>query len=184
VVNDHFTYTAVAAVPTVTAVTPTSGPTAGGRTVTVTGTHLTGATAVHFGSAAGTTVTVLSDTSLTVRTPPHAAGTVHVTVSTPDGTSATSTADRYRYLARPTVTSVSPHSGPRAGGTLVTVLGHAFVSGATVRFGTTAGTHVRVVSSTKLTVRSPSHAAGRVHVTVRTGGGTSATLSADRYTFT
>ena len=183
VANDHFAYMSSAQAPTVTAVAPTSGPTAGGRTVTITGSHLTGATAVHFGSASGTTVQVLSDTSVTVRTPAHAAGTVHVTVTTPDGTSATSTADRYRFLARPKVTWMSRHSGPRAGGTLVTVVGSGFVSGATVRFGTTAGTHVTVVSSTKITVRSPRHAAGRVHVTVRTGGGTSARSTVDRYTF-
>ena len=184
VANDRFTYTPVGPAPTVTAVAPTSGPPGGGRTVTITGAHLTGATAVHFGTASGTTVHLLSDTSMTVHTPAHAAGTVHVTVTTPDGTSATSTADRYRFLARPKVTSVSPHRGPHAGGTLVTVLGSGFVSGATVRFGTTAGTHVTVVSSTKITVRSSKHAAGRVHVTVRTGGGRSATATVDRYTFT
>jgi hypothetical protein len=184
VATDHYTYTATGPAPTVTSVAPTSGPTGGGRTVTITGTHLTGATAVHFGTAAGTSVHVVSDTSLTVRTPQHAAARVDVTVTTPDGTSATSSADRYRFLARPRVTSVSPHSGTKAGGTLVTVVGHGFVAGATVRFGTTAGTQVKVVSATKLTVRSPKHATGRVDVTVRTGGGTSASVSADRYTFT
>lgn len=181
--SDQFAYTTPPA-PTVAAVAPTSGPTAGGRTVTITGTHLTGATAVHFGTAAGTSVHVLSATSLTVHTPQHTAGAVDVTVSTPGGTSVTSTADRYRYLARPSVTSLSPHSGTRAGGTTLTIVGSGFVSGATVRFGTTAGTHVKVVSSTKITVRTPQHAAGRVHVTVRTGGGTSATVGVDRYTFT
>nr|WP_306220717.1 IPT/TIG domain-containing protein [Cohnella sp. WQ 127256] len=35
--------------PTITSISPTSGPTSGGTSVTLTGTNLTGATAVHFG---------------------------------------------------------------------------------------------------------------------------------------
>jgi len=51
--------------PTVTSITPTAGPTAGGTTVILTGTNFTGATAVNFGS---TTVvpTVNSSTQITV----------------------------------------------------------------------------------------------------------------------
>ena len=41
------------AAPTVTGISPTSGPTAGGTSVTITGTDLTGATSVKFGSVAG-----------------------------------------------------------------------------------------------------------------------------------
>jgi hypothetical protein len=65
----------------------------------------------------------------------------------------------------------------------VTVVGTGFVSGAVVRFGTAKGTSVTVVSSTKLRVRTPRHAVGKVDVTVHTGGGTSVTASADRFTF-
>ena len=46
---DKFTYT-VPPVPTVTGVSPASGPSTGGTTVTVTGTGLTGASAVNFGA--------------------------------------------------------------------------------------------------------------------------------------
>ncbi len=44
-------------VPTVTSISPTAGPLAGGTTVTVTGTNLTGATAVDFGSTPATNFT-------------------------------------------------------------------------------------------------------------------------------
>ena len=47
--SDQFTYNAPA-LPTVTGVSPTSGPAAGGTSVTVSGTNLTGATAVDFGT--------------------------------------------------------------------------------------------------------------------------------------
>jgi hypothetical protein len=85
---------------------------------------------------------------------------------------------------RPKVTGLSRTSGPRSGGTKVTITGSGFAPGSTVRFGSTTGKKITVVSSTKITVVSPRHAAGRVHVTVKDSGGTSATSSADRYTFT
>ena len=45
------------------------------------------------------------------------------------------------------------------------------------------GAHLVVLSASKLTVRSPAHAAGKVDVRVRTFGGTSAKGAADHYTF-
>ena len=54
-------FTFKGATPTVTAVAPTSGPTSGGTTVTITGTGFTGATQVAFGPVAATRFTVVSD---------------------------------------------------------------------------------------------------------------------------
>jgi IPT/TIG domain len=83
--------------PTVTGINPTSGLVAGGDTVTVTGSGLAGATAVRFGTAAAAIPAPVSDTHLTVTSPPNPPGTVHVTVTTPAGTSATSAADQFTY---------------------------------------------------------------------------------------
>jgi hypothetical protein len=84
--GEKFTYDPV---PTVTKVTPSSGSTAGGTTVTLTGTgFVTGATTVTFGGTLGTAVTVTSPTQLKVTTPSHKAGPVTVLVTTPGGTSA------------------------------------------------------------------------------------------------
>ena len=80
--------------------------------------HLTGATAVHFGSTPGTGITGVTATSLTV-TSPAGTGTVDVTVTTPNGTSAVNApGDQFTYNAPalPTVTSVSPTNGPAAAG--------------------------------------------------------------------
>ncbi len=66
--SPRWTLTVVAA-PTVTAVSPNTGPTAGGTGVTITGTGFTGATAVDFGANAATGVTVNSDTSITATSP-------------------------------------------------------------------------------------------------------------------
>ena len=80
--------------------------------VTITGTNLIGATAVNFGGTAATGYTVNSATQITATSPAHAAGTIDVTVTTAGGTSATSAADNFTYVAAPTVTSISPTSGP------------------------------------------------------------------------
>ena len=84
--------------PVVTGVSPTSGPVAGGETVTVTGSGFTNATGVSFGAVAATNLAVLSDTELTVSSPAaNATGAVEVTVIAPAGTSGTSAADQFTY---------------------------------------------------------------------------------------
>ncbi len=92
---DHFAFDAV---PTVTAVSPSSGVSPGGTSVTVSGTgFVSGSTTVDFGSTAGTSVSVGSSTSLTVTSPGHVGGTVDVTATTPGGTSSTGSADHFTY---------------------------------------------------------------------------------------
>jgi hypothetical protein len=177
---DHFTYTTG---PTVTNVSPNAGPTAGGTSVTISGTALTGATAVHFGANAATGVAVNSDTSITAISPAGSTSTVDVTVTTPGGTSATSTADHFTYVAAPTVTAVSPTSGPVAGGTSVTITGTNLTAATAVQFGANAATGVVVNSATSITAISPAGSAGTVHVTVTTQGGTSATSGADQFSY-
>ncbi len=108
--------------PTVTGVSPSSGPAAGATSVTITGTNLTGATAVKFGTTASGSFTFNSATQITA-TSPAGSGKVDVTVTTPGGTSATSSAAQYTYVPAPAVTGVSPSSGPAAGGTSVTITG-------------------------------------------------------------
>jgi len=65
--GDIITYTGA---PTVESISPTSGPGAGGTTVTIKGCGFSGATGVTFGSAAGTNVTVVNDATITVTSPP------------------------------------------------------------------------------------------------------------------
>lgn len=84
---------------TVTAVSPATGPVTGGTAVTITGTRFTGATSVRFGATPAGSFVVLDDTRISAIAPPGAAGVVDVTVTGPGGTSATSPADRYTYVA-------------------------------------------------------------------------------------
>lgn len=83
----------------------------------------------------------------------------------------------------PTITSISPTTGPTTGGTTVTVNGSRFADGATVKFGDAAGQQVVVSNALRLTVRTPAvMSAGRVTVTVTNPDGTSGTL-ADAFTY-
>ncbi len=170
------------AAPTITSISPTSGPTAGGTTVTITGSGFTGATSVDFGSVGATSFNVVSDTQVSAISPP-GTSTVDVTVTTPNGISATSTADKFTYQAAPTITSISPTSGPTAGGTTVTITGSGFTGATSVDFGSVGATSFSVVSDTQVSAISPP-GTGSVDVTVTTPNGISATSTADKFTYT
>ncbi|MDP4271898.1 MAG: IPT/TIG domain-containing protein, partial [Bacteroidota bacterium] len=84
--------------PAITGISPTSGSTEGGTTVTITGTNFTGATAVKFGSTNATSFTVNAAPQITAISPAGSAGAVDVTVTTAGGTSATSASDQFTYV--------------------------------------------------------------------------------------
>jgi hypothetical protein len=170
--------------PTVTGISPNSGPLAGGNSVTIAGTNFTPTSTVKFGTTVASSVTFVSGTSLTATAPAESAGTVDITVTTALGTSPTSAADQYTYVGVPTVTSIWPTSGPSSGGTAVTITGTNFTPGSTVMFGTVAASGVIYVSPTDLAAVSPPGTIdSTVDVTVIAAGGTSATSAADKYTF-
>jgi len=170
------------AAPTITSVVPDTSPLTGGKTVIINGTNFTNnaqsaTISVTFGGVPSPNVTVVSDSQISAVTPPHAAGTVNVMVTTPDGQSA-SASDAFTYApAPPTMSSVSPTSGPVTGGTAVTIIGTNFVSGATVSFGGTSASGVSFVSSTQLKATTPTHAAGTVTVAVTNPDGTQTALA-------
>jgi hypothetical protein len=97
--------------PTVTNVNPGSGPAAGGTSVTITGTGFTGTTAIKFGSTSAASFTVNSAASITAISP-HGTGTVDVTVTTPNGTSATTAADRFTYVTANTTVTLTSSQNP------------------------------------------------------------------------
>ncbi|MEA2209629.1 MAG: hypothetical protein QOF54_2106, partial [Solirubrobacteraceae bacterium] len=82
--------------PAVTNVRPGQGPAAGGTEVVISGANFNHATQVQFGATAVKAV-AQSTTEIVTVTPPGAPGKVHVTVTTPAGTSATSSKDTFVY---------------------------------------------------------------------------------------
>jgi hypothetical protein len=179
--SDHYAFVAL---PTVTSVSPTAGPTTGGNTVTINGTNLTGATAVSFGGTPATGVAVVSATQITAVAPAGAAATVNVIVTAAGGTSAAVAADQYTFVVVPTVTAVSPTVGPTAGGNTVTITGTGFTGATAVSFGVVAATNVAVVDDSHVTAKAPAQSAATVDVTVSVGAATSVTSAADHYTYT
>jgi len=183
--TNGFTYTAANPAPTVTAITPNSGPTNGGTGVTITGTGFLSGATVKLGGTSATSVTVVNSTSITAVTPAHAAGAVSVAVANTDTQSGALT-NGFTYTASnpaPTVTAITPNSGPGNGGTAVTITGTGFLSGATVQLGGTSATGVAVVSSTSITATTPAHAAGAVSVMVTNTDAQSGTLT-NGFTYT
>ncbi|WJY42595.1 IPT/TIG domain-containing protein [Streptomyces sp. P9-2B-2] len=146
---------------------PVSGVTAGGDTVTINGTGLTTATAVNFGATAATP-TVVNDGQLTVTVPAGAApGPVSVSVTTAGGTN---NGLSYTYIDAPTIVSLNPTAGPASGGTVVTITGTNLSTTQSVTFDGTLAPF-SVLSDTSLSVVTPAGTAGAVDVTVTTSGG-------------
>jgi hypothetical protein len=167
----------------VTGISATTGPASGGTSVTISGTGFNNATAVDFGTAPAS-FTITSDTSIAAVSPATGAGTVDVTVTDAGGTSATSPADEFTFVAPPTVSSISPNSGPVAGGTEVTITGTNLSTTTGVKFGESPAGFV-VIDDTSITAYAPAiEAPDDVHVIVTTIGGVSPTSNADRYTYT
>jgi hypothetical protein len=169
--------------PTVTAVSPAFGTTAGGTSVTISGTNFAGFTAVNFGSVAATGCSG-SSTTLTCTSGAGSAGLVNATVTTPGGTSATGSADQFTYIGVPTVASVSPNTGSTAGGTSVTITGTNLLGSTIVNFGASNPASFVVTNNTTIAVASsPAGSAATINVTVTTPQGTSATGTPDQFTY-
>jgi IPT/TIG domain len=172
--GDKFHYTAS---PSVSSLSPDHG--SAGDTVTIMGSNLGGATAVKFGATDATSFSVVDATHVRAVVPA-GTGTVDVTVTNPDCTSATSAADSFRYVTPPTVSSLSPGHG-HAGDT-VTIAGTNLAGVTGVNFGSVAATGVHAVDSTHVTAVAPA-GSGTVDVRVTTPDGTSPTGAADAFTY-
>jgi len=147
--------------PTISSFTPKSAGT--GATVTITGTNLTGATAVSFGGTAATSFNVVSDTSITAVVASGTTGSVSVTTS-----GGTATLAEFTFVPPPTITSFTPASAGT--GATVTITGTNFTGATTVSFGGTAVTSFNVDSDTSITAVLASGTTGSA--TVTTAGGT------------
>jgi hypothetical protein len=154
------------AAPTISSVSPTGAPLAGGTTVTIQGANFVvgpPGTTARIGGIAATVIAVDSSTQMRVTSPAHAAGLVDVVVTNPDLQTGASTG-AITYLAPPTVTGISPTSGS-TGGTAIVVSGTGFAPGLTLKLGGTTATYGSF-TATSINATAPAHAAGVVDVTV------------------
>src|SRR5262249_40994641 len=141
--------------PLVEEVSPGVGPKAGGTAVTIKGQNFFKVKGVSFGATPAASFTVDSSEQIRAVSPP-GTGSVHVRVTTSVGISPEmsgggwggSPDDFFFYLERPVVTSVTPVSGPTAGGTQVVITGTNLATSPTVRFGTTAASNNNMTINT------------------------------------
>ncbi len=170
--------------PTVSAITPSLGPVAGGTVITITGTEfVSGSTTVSVAGVAlpPASVVVGSSTQITAVMPAGNAGYATVRVSTPAGYSERS----FEYLAPPTLTGIAPVSGPVAGNTRITLNGTNLLDRAsaplTVTVGGVLATDLWYFNSTQVSVVTPPGVEGTAAVVVTTGGGSATSPSSFRY---
>jgi hypothetical protein len=175
---------------------PATGPAGawnGGNTVTISGINFGTSPSVTFNGNPATLVQPVTDMQINVVVPPRTgtiAGTqtVPVVVSTAGGQSDGGPSYTYPAPPAPTVTGLSPTSGPVTGTTTVAITGTNFIPPAggqvSVSFGGRAATVV-TVSPTSIVCTAPAGAAvGPVAVQVTAIGGQSATNPGDVYTYT
>ncbi len=147
--------------PTLASLSPAYGALQGGTLVTITGANFTDSadTIVTFDGITASNIKVISDNTLTVITPPHAAGAVAVRIVNRKGGSSLNQGFTYwsgePLLKRPTVTRIAPNFGSLRGGTLVTITGSDFTPATTLAFGNKLMTPI-FISPQELRVTSPS----------------------------
>lgn len=158
-------FTFIAAAPTISTISPMTGTTSGGTTITITGNNLIGTTSVTVGGAVATSVTVVSATQVTAVTPAGTVGAKGVSLTTAGGTF--TAPNSFTYVAPPVITSFTPDTGSLAGGQTVTITGTGFTGTYSVTFGGTAAPIVSV-SDTQVVVTSPARVAGAVKIVITT----------------
>jgi hypothetical protein len=136
---------------------------------------------VNFGTTPGTIASV-SDTSLGVVTPAGVSGTVPINITTTGGTNSSLS---FSYVNPPVLTSISPTSGPAAGGTVVSITGQNLASATDVVFASATAVvpaaSFTVNSDLSISATSPAATAGNYALEVITSAGLSNGIA---YTFT
>jgi len=154
-------------------INPASGPEAGDTAVSIVGSGFTEAESVFFGDNSATQVIIISDNEIIAVTP---AGTGEVAVTIDGGAFADPIVSPVNFTYVPgevtppgetpgVITTVTPTSGPEAGGTVVTIGGEGFTGATDVTFGDNSATEYVVVSDTEIMATTPA-GVGTVVVTV------------------
>ncbi len=155
-------------------VRPNAGPVAGGTKIIITGTNFAPGSRIRFGSIPARSTQYINPGKLVAITASATApGPAAVTVYT--GDRVTTLKRSYRYEAALEITSVSPTSGPIAGGQKVTITGSGFAPDTFVDFQGADVTTMKYIDQHTLQVVTATRAAGTVDVVV-TNEDESATL--------
>ena len=161
---------------------PGAGPRSGGTQVTLAGSGFDDDTTVRFGDI-DVAATFVSDTELTVRTPPGPAGFVNITVMNDNGISGLVDGFFYTSPGNDAVTlhGIGPNMGPSNGGQIVTLIGEN-LDGANLS-ATIGGAALDIIDSSATTIvgRTPAGTPGTADVQVTTADGTATLPNAYQY---
>lgn len=161
--------------PTLTSVSPNLGPVAGGTAVKIYGTNFKNDSKVFLGGQE-IAKTYISTTELRITTPEWvSAGTVDVQVLNVDGQSAVLTGgftfELPPPIPAPTISSVTPNSGPQEGGTIVTIKGSDLSVETEVRIGDVK-VPTSFMSNTEIRIKTPAWStAETVNISVSSSDG-------------
>ena len=159
--------------PTITGVTPSSGPASGGIVVSVEGMDLTPDSEVWFGGNKAEIVTYGGSTGIAVTLPAGNDGPVDVLVTT-TGFEPSVLKAGFTYVSDapgpPTIIGVTPSSGPASGGILISVEGMDLTPDSEVWFGGNKAEIVTYGGSTGIAVTLPVGNDGPVDVLITTTG--------------
>jgi len=162
--------------PILLTVEPSSGPTAGGTPLTLTGTgFVDGVRALIDGVPCREPVHV-DDTLFLCVTPPGQAGLVDVEMIAEDGGSSR-LVDAFLYVPPPIVDGVSPDRGPDLGGTLIDIIGENFVEDSVVLVDGLPCAEQFFIDETHLVCVTSGSEPGIVDVTVVNPDGQEGTLT-------
>ena len=181
----------VATPPLIASLFPSVGASAGGTQLLLAGTDFVPGTTVTIDGVLQPNVTVESSTEITILTAAGVPGGPYVLEMTAPSGHTASTVFAYASGADPVLATVSPGSGPSAGGTTLTVVGTGFTTDTTVVFGANAKTgaggngaaNVSLVNSTTLVVVTPASSTKNETVVVRDSVTGQAHLVAGAFTF-
>lgn len=152
--------------PTVTNVSPGTGPETGGTRVTLRGTNLMEPAEVFFGEAPATSVVVLDEVSIAATAPAGAVGPVTVRVVTEGGEA--ELPEGFTYHRELRLDAVSPARIPEEGGVQVTLTGKGFDADTLVYLDRAPLRGLTVVGETEITGWAPALSPGRPEIRVIT----------------
>ena len=163
---------------TVSAISPTTGPSSGATLVTITGTNFLTGAIVSFGQSTASSIKIINGTTITAVAPRHVGGAVGITVTNKAGDTGTLPA-AYVYTSTspstaPKLNVIHPTSGSPSGGDAVIISGSNLVQGMIVTIGSAPAT-ITSFNTVSIHATTPS-GDGVADVVVKTPQGLSATL--------
>ena len=174
-----YTYqTPILSPPSITGISapnPAAGALSGGSRITIDGTNFIDGTTVDMGGSV-CTVTSVTSTQIVCTNASHAAGNVDITVTNPDGKTAT-LKNGYIYQAGPVIYSITPDGGNPLGGSPITITGSGFLTGTTINIGSKPCFIYATDYPSKIFCLTPAGSLGVVSTSVKNPDGQSYALA-------